>query len=212
MFGLSASAGTVSLIRRNTRLTRTSGAKVIKRVSLRKSPRRIAKNMPSAIIEQVQFTIVQVRIAKGPSRFPRDDKFHKYFTAENWFNYPDLALYYGPSNVTHIIQFIEMVQAQKAQTPEKSVCLVVKADSDQALNAVLLCSAYLMLVDNVHPKEAVLKVNPILRQITKTFYKTEGEELTDDLHISVLDCLQGLKVFMNLNLVDLDTIDVEEYN
>jgi hypothetical protein len=63
---------------------------------------------------------------------------------ENWFAYPDLKLYYGPLNLVHIIQFVELVQTQAMQSPEKTVCLVAKSDSNQSLNALLLAAAYLV--------------------------------------------------------------------
>lgn len=153
---------------------------------------------------------MEVRILKGPGRIPRDDKLYKYFTIEGWFNYPDLSLYYGPSNITHIIQFVERVEAFKAQSPDKTVCLIIKINSDQALNSVLCVSAFLVLMKEVHPKLAVLAINPVLKELQTLHYKTEGEEISDDIPITILDCLQGLKVFMSLNLLDLEHLDVDE--
>jgi hypothetical protein len=63
----------------------------------------------------------------------------------------------------------------------------------------------------MHPKEAVFKISPILRELQVAHYKTEGEPQDNDLPITILDCLQGLKRFTQAGLLNLDTIDVNEY-
>ena len=63
----------------------------------------------------------------------------------------------------------------------------------------------------MHPKEAFFRINPILRELQVAHYKTEGEPQDNDLPITILDCLQGLKRFIQAGLVNLDTIDVSEY-
>ena len=155
---------------------------------------------------------LDLRVVKGPSRPPRDDKQYKYLTVENWFNYPDLKDYYGPLNIVQIIQFVDLVKMQIAQNPERTVCLVARSESQQSLNALLLAAAYLMLAQELHPKEAAMRIHPILRELqVATHYKTEGEPQDNDLHITILDCLQGLRAFTTAGLLNLDTIDVKEY-
>jgi len=78
------------------------------------------------------------------------------------------------------------------------------------LNATLLVATYLMLVKECEPEVAYARVEPLIRLSKIRHYKTEGEAVEDDIPISILHCLQGLKDFMELGLLNLDSIDVDE--
>lgn len=49
---------------------------------------------------------------RGPAKLPRDDKGFRYISVDTWFCYPDLKEYYGPSNIVHILKFIQVLQHQ----------------------------------------------------------------------------------------------------
>lgn len=78
------------------------------------------------------------------------------------------------------------------------------------LNATLLIAAYLMLVKMYEPELAYAQVEPLVKLSKNLHFKTEGEAIKDDVPISILHCLQGLKVFMELGLLNLNYIDIDE--
>lgn len=96
---------------------------------------------------------------KGPSRLPKDDDQRRFVSVDSWFHYPDLKLYHGPSNIVHILKFVEIIQAnvhspcsqsqtsnqwQKSLGEKRMLSLVIRTDSDQALNGLLLTAAYMV--------------------------------------------------------------------
>lgn len=53
----------------------------------------------------------EIRVIKGPSKVPKDEDHQCFIFVDSWFHYPDLKLYHGPSNIVHVLKFIEIMQA-----------------------------------------------------------------------------------------------------
>ncbi|KAJ3277487.1 Dual specificity protein phosphatase cdc14a, partial [Borealophlyctis nickersoniae] len=92
----------------------------------------------------------------------------------------------------------------------KKLCLYSSLDSDKRANAAFLMCAYMLIVHNQTPDEAYTPLsNP---PITPPFlpYRDAGYGAAT-YHITILDCLRGLHKSLTLGLLDLDSLDVEEY-
>lgn len=144
---------------------------------------------------------------------------------DEWFDYPSLINYHGPSSIINILSFINLVD--QAVASEKILRLIVNKGSFQALNAVFLATAYKLIKfgsqnlknkqlsePNAISRRAKIfsrQVEPIVKLLRPRVYKTEGSQPAGihDPSITINDCLEGLQTFIfQLNLINLKNLDI----
>lgn len=124
---------------------------------------------------------------------------------DTWFAYPDLKLYHGPSNIVHIMTFVKFVD--EAREGGGHACLYTQRGSLQALNALLVAGAYLVLRERFTVGAAMHLLTPLLAHCPMQHYKTEGDPIPNDLSITIAHCLEVLSAFPSLGLVDPESLD-----
>jgi cell division cycle 14 len=132
-----------------------------------------------------------------------------HFSVDDWFAYPHLRNYHGPSNIAHILQFISTVNALH-EKEGKMVCVCTDRSKAQKSNCVLLVGAYLVLEAGMGWKQAGKVLKPLAQHVVK--FVTEGRNHGDTYGtIGVLQCLKALERFSALNILDKRQIDIKEY-
>lgn len=140
---------------------------------------------------------------------PRMGSGIKLFTIKDWFYYPDLTEYYGPSNIAHVTRFNQLLQEHFTSTSThiKELCLLLDPTDKQSLNGLLLVAAFLLLEMKMEISEVDILIQKAYQQVVTKTFKTEGSYATDDLPISVKDCLNGISIFTSHNLLPpIDTL------
>ncbi|KAJ3008536.1 Dual specificity protein phosphatase cdc14a, partial [Thoreauomyces humboldtii] len=138
------------------------------------------------------------------------------FTSAHFFSIDQILVYinfysdFGPNNLAHVVRFCDIVQEKlkNPRTADKRICLYSSHDSDKRANAAFLMCAYMMIVHRQAPEEAfapLLGVQPPFLP-----YRDAGYGAAT-YHITIPDCLRGLHKGLVLGLVDLERVDVEEY-
>lgn len=124
----------------------------------------------------------------------------KYFTIKDWFCYPDLTEYYGPSNIAHIVRFNQLL-VEHFNLSKNELCLFLDRKDKQSLNGLLLVGSFLLLEMGMDILEVEMMLQKPFQEIITKTYKTEGSYSADDLPITVKDCLRGIIAFRNMNLL-----------
>ncbi len=146
------------------------------------------------------------KLTSGPGGVERESSDQRrHISIDSWFAYPDLKLYHGPSNIVHIMTFVRFVD--EAKDSGAQVWLHTQGGSPQALNALLVAGAYLVLRGGCTVGAAMHLLTPLLAHCPMRHYKTEGDPILNDLPITIAHCLEALAAFPSLGLVDPESLD-----
>lgn len=95
---------------------------------------------------------------------------------------------------------------EDASLANKKIVLYSSAEHDKKANAALLMALYAMIVLRWTPAEALHPLSDLeLRPFRDAGYARA------DFHLSLQDCLFGIKKAVDLRLLKLDEFDVREY-
>ncbi|KAI9011098.1 dual specificity protein phosphatase [Gaertneriomyces semiglobifer] len=131
-----------------------------------------------------------------------------FFTVDHVLVYINFYSDFGPSNIAHVIRFCDMMNEKMTKNKNKKICLYSSHDSDKRANAAFLICAYMLLVHRQSPDDAfrpLLHVQPPFLP-----YRDAGYGAAT-YHITIPDCLRGLHKALTLGLLDIDAVDVDEY-
>nr|KAJ3420387.1 Dual specificity protein phosphatase cdc14a [Polyrhizophydium stewartii] len=133
-----------------------------------------------------------------------------FFSIDTQLVYINFYSDFGPSNLSHVMRFCEMLQEKfrNPATANKKICLYSSMDMDKRANAAFLICAYMVIVQKRTPEEAY---QPLMG-LTPPFvpYRDAGYGAAT-YHITVLDCIRGLHKALTIGLLDLENFDLEEY-
>ncbi|KAI8907626.1 dual specificity protein phosphatase [Powellomyces hirtus] len=133
-----------------------------------------------------------------------------FFSIDHTLVYISFFSDFGPNNLAHVIRFCDLVEDKMVnpRTADKKLCLYSSHDSDKRANAAFLICAYMLLVHGQPPDAAFAP----LASLSPPFvpYRDAGYGAAT-YHITILDCLRGLFKALTLGLVDVDAVDVDEY-
>jgi len=133
-----------------------------------------------------------------------------YFTIDDKLRYTSFFADFGPLNIAQVIKFCDLLNSKfkSEDLKNKKIVLVSGPDNDRRANSAFLMCAYLLLVFNLTPDEAY---RPIA-DIAYTFepYRDAGYGPAT-YFITIKNCLQGLYKAIKTGLLDIDSLDVEEY-
>ncbi|EKX53411.1 hypothetical protein GUITHDRAFT_45364, partial [Guillardia theta CCMP2712] len=118
---------------------------------------------------------------------------------------------FGPVNLAAVYEFCKYMQ-EKLQDPRlANRQLVYYAERDVALrtNAAFLLGTYLIVVEQWTPEEAALAFASMGKRLFVPFRDATYQPPT--FHLSLLDCLRGLKAAMTAGLFDYESFDVNRY-
>ncbi|KAJ3034992.1 Dual specificity protein phosphatase cdc14a [Rhizophlyctis rosea] len=162
----------------------------------------ILMNAREFIKDKLYFT----SLPSAPPSFPN---IH-FFSVDSTLVYVNFYSDFGPSNIAHVVRFCDMLGEKflNSLTANKKICLYSSLESDKRANSAFLMCAYMLIVHNLTPDEAH---QPLLN-IAPPFlpYRDAGYGAAT-YHITVLDCLRGLHKALTLGLLDLESLDVSEY-
>uniref|UniRef100_A0A7S4PI06 protein-tyrosine-phosphatase n=2 Tax=Guillardia theta TaxID=55529 RepID=A0A7S4PI06_GUITH len=145
----------------------------------------------------------KVEIVKNRKLFFFSSTFH-----ESYVPYCDD---FGPVNLAAVYEFCKYMQ-EKLQDPRlANRQLVYYAERDVALrtNAAFLLGTYLIVVEQWTPEEAALAFASMGKRLFVPFRDATYQPPT--FHLSLLDCLRGLKAAMTAGLFDYESFDVNRY-
>ncbi|KAJ3108667.1 Dual specificity protein phosphatase cdc14a [Phlyctochytrium planicorne] len=170
--------------------------------SISATPADVLANSREFIKNKLYFT----SLSQTPPQYPTVH----FFTIDHILVYINFYSDFGPSNLSHVVRFCEVVK-EKFKNPllqGKKLCLYSSMDSDKRANAAFLICAYMMIVQKKTPDEAY---SPLIG-ISQPFlpYRDAGYGAAT-YHITILDCLRGLYKALHLGLVDLENVDPDEY-
>jgi cell division cycle 14 len=133
-----------------------------------------------------------------------------YFTIDDKLRYTSFFADFGPLNIAQVIKFCDLLNSKfkSEELKNKKIVLVSGPDNDRRANSAFLMCAYLLLVFNLTPDEAFLPI----ADIAYTFepYRDAGYGPAT-YFITIKHCLQGLYKAIKTGLLDIDSLDVEEY-
>ncbi|KAJ3152143.1 Dual specificity protein phosphatase cdc14a [Geranomyces variabilis] len=117
---------------------------------------------------------------------------------------------FGPNNISHVVRFCDLVEEKLSnpKTAQKKICLYSSHDPDKRANAAFLICAYMLIVHNQPPDIAFAPLAGAQPGFLP--YRDAGYGAAT-YHITILDCLRGLYKGLTLGLLDLDGVDVDEY-
>jgi len=148
---------------------------------------------------------------------------------DDWFDYPNLIDYHGPSSIINVIKFLSLVDTMILK--HGSAQVLVDIGSGQALNVIFLATTYKLLrhptainvskmervpTDTLNAKHQALvskclrDVKELIKMLRFRAYKTEGSQPAgpNDPMITVRDCLEGMHTFaLKLRLLDFSVLD-----
>lgn len=154
-------------------------------------------------IDELYIQLVPEKRLKAEQRNTR----YRNILTDNWFNYPDLRNYHGPSNLTDILRL-----AQAIDEGEGPVRIIASWEGLQRTNAAFLGTGYLVLICQMDRHEALQRIAPLWPYLPS--YRTEGVTVACQEHISLIDCLSALAwavgIVVPLDLLDPDQISREE--
>ncbi|KND02115.1 uncharacterized protein SPPG_09042 [Spizellomyces punctatus DAOM BR117] len=166
------------------------------------SPADLLANAREFIKDKLYFTW----LSQHPAQYP---SVH-FFTIDHVLVYINFYSDFGPSNLAHVVRFCDLIveKMKNPRTADKKLVLYSSHDSDKRANAAFLICAYMLIVHRQTPEEAF---RPLLG-IQPPFlpYRDAGYGAAT-YHITIPDCLRGLHKGLTLGLLDLDSVDVEEY-
>lgn len=122
---------------------------------------------------------------------------------DDWFQYPSLRNYHGPSSIIDVLRFRDLVLAK----PGKKVRVIASSGEAKRANSVLLVGAYLLLWEDMAPEQVISSLSRAAASMPS--FQTEGIETFLDF-IELRDCIQGLATFRLKGLLRADELDAEE--
>jgi len=133
-----------------------------------------------------------------------------YFTIDDKLRYISFFADFGPLNIAQVVKFCELLNSKfkSEDLKNKKFVLVSGPDNDRRANSAFLMCAYMLLAYNLTPEEAY---KPIA-DIAYTFepYRDAGYGPAT-YFITIKHCLQGLYKAIKTGLLDIDNLDIEEY-
>lgn len=133
-----------------------------------------------------------------------------YFTIDDKLRYISFFADFGPLNIAQVIKFCDLLNSKfkSEELKNKKIVLVSGPDNDRRANSAFLMCAYMLLVFNLTPEEAYRPIS----DIAYTFepYRDAGYGPAT-YFITIKHCLQGLYKAIKTGLLDIDSLDVEEY-
>ncbi|KAI8825685.1 dual specificity protein phosphatase [Fimicolochytrium jonesii] len=141
----------------------------------------------------------------NPGQYPNVN----FFSIDRVLVYINFYSDFGPSNLAHVIRFCDIMQdkLKNPRTADKKICLYSSMDPDKRANAAFLMCAYMLIVHKQTPEEAF---RPLCTAKPFLSYRDAGYG-TATYYITIPDCLRGLHKGLTLGLLDIDSVDVEEY-
>jgi cell division cycle 14 len=144
------------------------------------------------------------------SKQPQSYENVHFFTIDNQFVYVNFYADFGPSNISQIVRFCNLLQSkfEDPATANKTLCLYSSYEIDRRANAAFLICAYMLLVYKRTPQEAyqsLMGQNPPFVPYRDAGYGPAT------YHLTILDCLNGLYKALSVGLFDLQNFDLEEY-
>ncbi|KAJ3182337.1 Dual specificity protein phosphatase cdc14a [Geranomyces variabilis] len=145
-------------------------------------------------------------LSQAPPQFPDAH----FFSIDHVLVYIAFFSDFGPNNISHVVRFCDLVEEKLSnpKTAEKKICLYSSHDPDKRANAAFLICAYMLIVHNQPPDVAFAPL--VGAQPGFLPYRDAGYGAAT-YHITILDCLRGLYKGLTLGLLDLDAVDVDEY-
>ncbi|KAJ8328320.1 cell division control protein 14 [Batrachochytrium dendrobatidis] len=133
-----------------------------------------------------------------------------FFTIDQVLVYVNFYSDFGPNNLSHVMRFCEVLQGKfrDPATSNKKICLYSSMDNDKRANAVFLICAYMVIVQNQTPEDAYrpfMSISPPFVPYCDAGYGAAT------YHITILDCIRGLHKALTLGLLDLENLNLEEY-
>jgi len=133
-----------------------------------------------------------------------------YFTIDDKLRYISFFADFGPLNIAQVIKFCDLLNSKfkSEELRNKKIILVSGPDNDRRANSAFLMCAYMLLVFNLTPEEAFRPIS----DIAYTFepYRDAGYGPAT-YFITIKHCLQGLYKAIKTGLLDIDSLDIEEY-
>ncbi|KAJ3138366.1 Dual specificity protein phosphatase cdc14a [Geranomyces variabilis] len=162
----------------------------------------ILSNAREFIKDRLYFTW----LSQAPPQFPDAH----FFSIDHVLVYIAFFSDFGPNNISHVVRFCDLVEEKLSnpKTAQKKICLYSSHDPDKRANAAFLICAYMLIVHNQPPDIAFAPLAGAQPGFLP--YRDAGYGAAT-YHITILDCLRGLYKGLTLGLLDLDGVDVEEY-
>ncbi|KAJ1343644.1 hypothetical protein BSLG_001792 [Batrachochytrium salamandrivorans] len=133
-----------------------------------------------------------------------------FFTVDQQLTYINFYSDFGPNNLSHVMRFCEILHAKfnNPATCNKKICLYSSTSADKRANSAFLICSYMMIVQRNTPEEAYQSLMGISPPFVP--YRDAGYGAAT-YHITVLDCIRGLYKALQLGLLDLENLDLKEY-
>lgn len=167
------------------------------------TPADILGSAKEFIKDRLYFTSLQ----REPPHYPNV----RFFTIDNSLVYLNFYSDFGPSNLSHVIRFTNILNEMLANplNQNKKICVYSSMDFSKRANAAFLMCAYMLIAFKMSPEEAF---KPLVGT-TPTFvpYRDAGYGPAT-YHITILDCLRGLHKGLTTGLLDLQKFDLDQYS
>ena len=130
-----------------------------------------------------------------------------FFDTDDEFTYTPFCDDFGPENLSHIMRFIDILQAHLNRSPARDVVYCVESSPRKVTNAAFLLGSFMVLQMHMTAADvwaAFSEVDPslVLPYRDATFRRS-------DFHLHLLDCWRGLERANTLGWVQ--AIDMDEY-